>query len=451
MSDPCSVTILRTQGRLRMAKAYEISSKGPVTRSNYSNAKHFSVTERTLGGIGDLHRFLVELEAQPQSCVIRGEPIEGTNLSHTTRALQKNGGQFVDVPRQWLLVDMDDIPAPPGFDILAEPKDAAQRLLDVLTSYIPELAGVSAVVRHSSGAGLGELAEAEAVAGLPRRWDGIVPPGSPATVSAHCWFWLAEPLDGEAVKRWAKAINAEAGFKLVDPALSGAVQAHYCAAPVFGPGLRDPLAGRRTLYIEGEADAATLTIPAEAPRAPWKPGQQASSSLGYTGWLDAIGGADGFNGPIMRAVSAFVAANFPAPDLDALVADVSARVLAANPGGRGPDEIRRYASDAFIRDKAEWAVARETRSRAERAAVAAASAAQPVAPTYPNRTVPLAEAGGAMRKVMTGFATRIGQGEAPHILVNVTVGGGKSYAGIEGLPLLVDVGKAAGLGPVLFL
>ncbi|WP_043344354.1 hypothetical protein, partial [Belnapia moabensis] len=450
MSGPHSLTILRAHlGKL--AKSYDVAANGQVAMRSYDKVATFAASAVPVADIRALHSLLVSLEGQPDRCIIRGEAAPGANLEKVLRRkVGREGGVFDDVPRAWALIDCDKLPAPASLSVLDDPAGAAAALLDMLAAYAPELEGVSAVVRFSASAGIADLAEAEAVAGLPRRWDGIVKPGSGPTISGHIWLMLSEPQDGAALKRWAAGVNARAGFKLVDPQLFVTTQPHYSSAPAFGPGLRDPLAGRRTLLIEREADAATLAIPEVAPRAAYEPGQQAHASLGYGGWLDAIGGADGFNGPIMRAVSAFVAANYPAPDLDALVADVSARVLAADPGGRGPDEIRRYASQAFIRDKAEWAVAQETRSRAERAALAAASAAKPVAPKYPNRAVPLAEAGAAMRKVMTGFATRIGQGETPHILMNVTVGSGKSHAGIEGQPLLVDIGKAARLGPVLF-
>jgi len=46
------------------------------------------------------------------------------------------------------------------------------------------------------------------------------------------------------LKRWATAVNAAAGEKLIDPALYSPVQPHYTAAPIF-IGCPDPLAARR--------------------------------------------------------------------------------------------------------------------------------------------------------------------------------------------------------------
>ena len=96
---------------------------------------------------------------------------------------------------------------------------------------------------------------------MPARWDGVAKRG----VAAHVWLWLQKPVGEGALKRWMVALAA-GGLKL-DQSTNRTVQPHYCAAPVFEMPLRDPLAGRRTVLVEGWADAAELRIPDAAARA----------------------------------------------------------------------------------------------------------------------------------------------------------------------------------------
>jgi hypothetical protein len=452
-SQPESVTLLSCFGDLRMAKAYEIAGNF-VAITPYPNAKYFVVTAKQINGISDVHRMLLTLETWSRTCIIRGAPIEGINRDHAARK-----GNFVDVPRHWVMVDMDKLPAPPGVDLLADPADAARRLFDLLVSHAPELEGVSAVVQFSASAGIREMAEAAEAAGLPPQWDMVAKRGGSPTISAHVWLWLAVPQDGKALKRWAEAINDRAGFGLIDCLPFGAVQPHYTAAPIFGPKLRDPLAGRRTHLIEGEAEAATLDIPA----VPTKPergvagpsgaGGQAFAGAGYSAKLAAIGGPGGFQGTILSAVASFVATNWPNPDIGKLIADIQARVAEADPGDRSPAQIDRYASDAFIRDKAESRINAEEAKRAAMAEEAAAilAASEPMPPTFPDRGVSLDKAKLLAGAAISDFARRVAAGEAPHLLLLVTVGGGKTWAAIDAMPRLLEAGRSAGRGPVLFL
>ena len=75
----------------------------------------------------------------------------------------ENEGAFAEVPRRWLMLDLDGgVPLPPGCSVLADPAEAARAVLDILAAHAPELEGVSAVVQFSSSAGLDEMAAGEA-------------------------------------------------------------------------------------------------------------------------------------------------------------------------------------------------------------------------------------------------------------------------------------------------
>ncbi|KAA2211424.1 hypothetical protein [Teichococcus oryzae] len=444
-----TVTILRPLGRQLMAKRYGIAPNGLVVKRDYSNAKRFRVEQAPVRHIHDLHHRLQRIERDPRACIIRGQPGAAANLADTDRRGSKNGGHFDDVPRPWVMLDLDKVKLPAGMSVIAAPQEVAQHLMDLVAMHVPELDGVTAIVQFSSSAGLEEQAEAEEAAGLAPRWRGVVKPG--AGVGAHLWFWLEQAVDGPALDRWAKAINARVGHKLIDPATLRTVQPHYTAGPVFDTDLRDPLSGRRTLLVKGHSDAARLSIPAVAPRQPDKSGDAREAGRGFLGWMEAIGGPEGFHEPINRAIAAFVATNWPHPDTEWLKAALTERILAADPGGRSPSEIDRYASDANLDARIAWTTGREQEKRDAKAKAAASAAAQPIPPTYPDRGVSLATARQQAAEALRDFSAWIRAGEMPELLLRVTVGGGKTFEAIGALPELRAAGRAAGLGPVLFL
>ncbi|MBC4018725.1 hypothetical protein [Siccirubricoccus deserti] len=444
-----SLTILRpVDHRRMMAKEYAISPNGMVVKREFTEPKHFSVTRREVDGIEALHTALVEIERDPRACVIRGEPRPDTDLTRTRRVKKGEAATFDDVPRRWIMVDADKVPLPAGTSVIDDPADVARFLVELFAGFAPELEGVTAVVQFTASAGIGEMAEAEAAAGMKPRWAGVSKPGS--GTGAHLWFWLTEPQGEAALIRWANAINAKVGHKAIDPMGLRTVQPHYTAGPVFGAGLRDPLAGRRTVLVWGSADAATLEIPAEPVRPVYRPGAGSGTSaagIGFPALLARIGDlVHGFHGPINAAIASYIATNWPNPDVDALIELLRGRILSADPGGRSSAEIERYADPGNLRARIEWTMDRER----EKHQAEQAEAARPVEPTYPDRGVPLAEAQRVAGKAIAGFAEKIANGETPQLLIAVTVGGGKTFSAIDALPALLAAGEAAGRGPVLF-
>ena len=226
-----SLTVLHAHDGKRLAKRFRVATIGAVTLENYDKgATWFTAEPVAVVGIHDLHQLLRRLEGDPGACIIRGEAAPHVDLARTRKRKVENRGEFAEVPRQWLMLDGDGIPLL-GCSVLAEPAEAARALLETFAAHAPELEGASAVVQFSSRAGLDEVAEGEALAGTeqPGRWAGVIKPG----VSAHIWFWLCTPLGEAELTRWATAVNARAGFKLIDAATMRTVQPHYCAAPIF--------------------------------------------------------------------------------------------------------------------------------------------------------------------------------------------------------------------------
>jgi hypothetical protein len=432
-----AVTILRAHDGKRLAKMFTTATNGVVRKVDYDGATWFSAEAAPVACIRDVYAVLRHIEADQGACVIRGALAAGADPARLRRKKTGAGAPFVEIPRHWLMLDVDGIPLSAGTSVLDDPADAARALLDLLAAHAPELEGVTAVVTFSSSAGLDELAAAEAAAGMPARWDGVAKRG----VAAHVWLWLQKPGGEAGLKRWMAALAA-GGLKL-DPATNRTVQPHYCAAPVFEAPLRDPLAGRRTVLVEGWADAAELRIPDAAARGAYATGDgtgTAYASHDYEGYLAAIGGANGFRAPMLRAVLAFLAANWPAADVGTLKADLRARIGAADPGGRPATTLEMYAGDAHLDQMITWARGREQESRDK----AKADAIKPIEPTFPNRGVTLEEAERLARDALVAFAARVALGERPNMLLRITVGAGKSEAAIDMLPALLAATKAAG-------
>ncbi len=214
--------------------------------------------------------------------------------------------------------------------------------------------------------------------------------------------------------------------------------------------LRDPLAGRRTVLVEGVDDTAELVIPDPAMASTAGAARtSAHAGRGYRGHLDAIG-PEGFHEPILRAAAAFVAANWPSPDLAALKSDLRARVLAADPGGRTAAEITDRASDRHLDGAIAWVVGQERRKREAQAAQAAAAEAVP--PTFLARGVPLDVAKAQAQAAVGAFATRVAAGECPTLLLRMTVGAGKSEAAIKNADALLNAAHAGGRnGALIYL
>lgn len=432
-----TVTVLHAHDGKRLAKTFALATNGQVRRIDFPGATWFRHEAVPVANIDDLAAVLRRLEGDEGACVIRGALAEGADPKRLRRQKVGAGASFVEVPRQWLMLDVDGIPLAAGTSILDDPADAARTLLDLLAAHAPELDGVTAVVQFSSSAGLDEVAAAEAAAGIPARWSGVIKPG----VTAHVWLWLEQPIGEFELKRWMAALAA-GGLKL-DKSTNGTVQPHYVAGPRFRDGLRDPLADGRLVVVRGWSDAALLRIPEAAPRPSYDisvDGRRGPGGRGYGGHLADIGGADGFRQPLMRAACAFVATTWPGGDLTALKADIRARIAAADPGGRSPDVLADYASDRHINGIVQWAREQEGAKRAAQAA----EVERPVAPTFPDRGVILPEAERLARKALAGFCRRIEAAERVELLLSMTVGAGKSAAAIAALPDMRAAARSAG-------
>jgi putative DNA primase/helicase len=226
-----TLSVLR-HSHARMSKHWNADG----TLTPYDEAKHFTLTERQVCGIGDLSELLTELEDDPHAFIIRGKWVGPSRAAEQDAANYKPGkvrralAQFVDQPLHTVLVDVDRF-EPISCDPVEMPEVA-------ITEFIESCLPVAFWSRSL-------------------HWQLSSSAGAPETagvLKAHLWFWLETPQDCDALTAWAKSVPG------VDVALFRVVQVHYTALPTFAPGVADPVA-MRSGFIEGLAgDAVPLVI-----------------------------------------------------------------------------------------------------------------------------------------------------------------------------------------------
>jgi hypothetical protein len=164
----------------------------------------------------------------------------------------------------------------------------------------------------------------------------------------HLWVWLDAPLGGDELKRWAIAANQSAGYKLIDPALFSAVQAHYVAAPDFVAPLPDPLP-RRCGLRQGLDDSVSLIIPPRHPKRRDEPGTEGyDPGRGVKAYLDMIGGPMGFREPIKKAIASYIAIHGSGADCGPLKAAIREALDRAEPDWRNDPKGARYIDDEHL-------------------------------------------------------------------------------------------------------
>ena len=223
-----TLTILR-HGASSLAKTW--NKDGTIT--GYGEAKYFSYRTADVGSLSDLSNLLQTLQDEPNAMLIRGRYLGDKEARKNDGADFKPGkvrralDYFEDQPLHAVLIDIDKF-EPLGADPLREPQDA---ICEYILTMLPEAfaqAGYHWQLSNSHGH-----------------------PSKGATLSAHLWMWLAQPLTSAQLRAHAKEVRLATDLSLFNP-----VQAHYTAAPVFH-GVADPVArGRRSGFEAGLLDGA---------------------------------------------------------------------------------------------------------------------------------------------------------------------------------------------------
>lgn len=224
---PCTLTVIRAKSR-RLAKLIQPGG----TIEGYDLARTVDLIERPLSDLAALHDLLQIMQDRRDCAVIRGAPIGG-NRTRTRRMLHadpKTGeaATLREMPRRWLALDLDSLPAPAGLDLFNLPSCARAARAALPAAFVDAACIVQATASHTIKPGL----------------------------RLRLWFWLARPLGGGELKRWL------AGSP-VDCSVFGAAQPIYTAAPIFCAGT-DPIPSRLAL-LPGEQEVAAPSPEALAP------------------------------------------------------------------------------------------------------------------------------------------------------------------------------------------
>jgi putative DNA primase/helicase len=226
-----SITVVRSRGP-RLAK---LVHPGGVVDS-YDACRTVDLFDVSVDGLGALEEALRELQSRWDCAVVRGGIVDPARTSGVRRLLHADSDTgepptLVDVPRQWLPLDIDGLPVPPGFD-----------LSDLLAC--------------------GRVA----CAALPAAFHDVTllvqATGSHAVVPGlhlRLWGWLSRPITNAEAKAWLKGAP-------VDHSVFNAAQLIYTAAPLFAAGMADPLPERIAVRfgrndVVPVPDAALLTPP----------------------------------------------------------------------------------------------------------------------------------------------------------------------------------------------
>jgi hypothetical protein len=329
---PDYLTVLHSVHKKHAAKQFALipGKKGNPDRiqnKTYGKESHFRVEQIPIGNFGDLDAALRRLAADPFAFIIRDDPLPHTNLNHTRRWARAHGNElatFVPIPRQWLPVDLDHITAPALTDVVTDPEAAIEYLIGLLPK---ELHDVKCRWQLTSSQGL---------------------PGSEGLLSARLYYWLSEAYDNDALKRWAAAANAAAGFKLIDPVLYHPIQAIYTAAPLFR-NMTDPLP-RRCGVRDGLDDEACLIIPPADRQRPelisdegWPVGH------GVEAYLAQIGRPH-FREPLRSAIASYIAIYGATADTEPVKKAIRQAFAAIDPAWAQNEKLCRYGADEHLDD-----------------------------------------------------------------------------------------------------
>uniref|UniRef100_UPI003C70C895 hypothetical protein n=1 Tax=Roseomonas chloroacetimidivorans TaxID=1766656 RepID=UPI003C70C895 len=447
MSD--TITILRTTptpaGAPRFAtKQWAWNATLNAWRKvSYDAGASFAPEERPVSSLADVAAVLDEIRRDPRAFIVRGALRDDVREAWTQnprlriRRLKHKGKKgeaptLEEVPRQWLMIDVDGWPLPASADLATDPEEAIEAVIHAL---LPEcFHDVECFWQLSSSAGF--------AAGV---------------LKAHLFFWLAEPISNEELKLYFHA-HAPA----VDRSPFSAAQVHYIADPIIQGG-HDPLP-RRTGWVKGldaevtlpKLDLAALRVMVQErrERVATGAGLDASAARTIAGALALLGddeGREGWHAPLRRATLLYAIQTPPKLRDDEALKQLcrdAIRDAAEREAHRhhAASDLARFCSDAYLDHQIDGAYRWVEQNKAD-APVASA-------PFHEAPAHKLDEARDTLQSQIRTFLEdvtawhEVAEEERPQprqLGLAVDVGGGKSRAGRELIAERVALHKAAGL------
>lgn len=261
-----NLMVLRcTRDHLKATKEFEKQKDDTIKKTSFKAGMQFRHEQIPVSSIYDLDKVLTLLMTEPQKFVVRGQLKEGMGAVVFRRSKKENAA-FDPCARHWVMLDIDKLDLPDGFDPVKDPDAVVLWIIGQLPDFF---GGVTCYYKFSSSQNVPDK-----IGEAPSR-----------VVSVHMWFWCDRAVSDE---EWRKVF--EAYPSPVDMALFNAVQIHYTATPLF-KGFDDPLAKRHGL-IKGEKDEVTVPDVSALSKPKNEPKQgdneQAESGKEYAGRNDAL-------------------------------------------------------------------------------------------------------------------------------------------------------------------
>jgi hypothetical protein len=329
-----TITILHARG-YSFCKSFQYDGERLV-KKDISLPRYFQLETAEADNLEQLSTLLMRLESDRSRLIIRGTATDGVDTSKPVRRKKANAlslpqeAPFVDKPISWLTLDIDKQLLPPTIDLLTQPVEAIEHLIQQLPT---EFHSCSVHYQLSGSAGVTYTDR----------------------VSAHLVFWLNKPTTSTQLKEWAKAVNNK--HRLIDDALFNPVQPHYTSKPSFPIGYTDPFSGRRSGLIKKSHEAVTIdysVVEKVRHHRQIHPQEKFEGVSGYDNILarlgDGLGGA-GFRSVIRSATASYAASNgreVAIATKDALKADLRSRIQAADSSDHTHEEMELRNSDAFL-------------------------------------------------------------------------------------------------------
>jgi hypothetical protein len=315
------ITVLNSFNGLRQTKL--IRSDGTSEGAEYDT--HFHHMYFRAASLPEIRNILVQLKDGPTCFVIRGRATDEAGEIHR-RIWASSGATLVDVPRRWIMVDVDKP--------ICELPDNWQDKPDVL---------VTEIVRKA-------LPDAFLGAGVVWQWSSSMGVKK-GVVKVHLWFRLDTAMDSKSAKRWLRPWNMyhdDSVFQIGQP--------HYTATPVFD-GMNDPVRNRVGIIAGPEVKVPALE---DNETFPDFVGSNKIVGHGYEYYRNQIGTQD-FHTAMLGAVGSFVSKNWPSPDIEWLRNDLRQHVLSCDAPGRSQAE-REHRAGGHLDKLIEWTVQRQGES-----------------------------------------------------------------------------------------
>jgi hypothetical protein len=198
-------------------KSIRLNADGSVTKTDYDLVANWTFNPTSAASHENMARRLRTLALDRRKMMVMGEPIAGLDLRKPHRRLWADPvrATLCAVPREWIVLDMDDVAVPPGLGRPERLIDAATHVRDKLLPL--EFVDTSMIVTPTAQSGL--------------RGDALA--------RMRLWFALDRAVTLTDLKRWAAGVQKVHDLP-IDPSVIQPGQPIYTGRPSF-VSMADPI------------------------------------------------------------------------------------------------------------------------------------------------------------------------------------------------------------------